>query len=178
MENQSSSSSSSEMQFLLLEQVEFLNVKDDSLFQWELVNVVDAEEEEDESDDSIEDGFGSWNSPVSSLKDVPIQDLRHFLLHPHDDQVHDDDDHHVSGVEVKDHHHPHDDDDDDDVHDDDDLDDELIPWDVSNKMGRDRMRKLGKREFTKMHNSKRSPYLFLTRGCVRGKHGLGLKHNF
>ncbi|OIW05670.1 hypothetical protein TanjilG_23456 [Lupinus angustifolius] len=173
MENQSSSSSS-QMQFLLLEQVEFLNVKDDSLFQWELVNVVDAEEDE-ESDNSIEDGFGSWNSPGSSLKDAPIQDIRHILLHPDDD--------HVSRVEVKDHHHPHDDDevhDDDDGDDDgdDDLDDELIPWDVSNKMGRDRMRKLGKREFPKMHNSKRSPYLFFSRGCVRGKHGLGLKHNF
>ena len=56
------------------------------------------------------------------------------------------------------------------------LDDELVPWNVSNKFERQRMRKLGKRAFSKMHNSKKSPYLFVRPGCVRGKHGLGLKH--
>ncbi|KAM5548701.1 hypothetical protein ABKV19_000222 [Rosa sericea] len=56
------------------------------------------------------------------------------------------------------------------------LDDELVPWSVSDKFGRERMRKLGKRTFAKMQNSKRSPYLVIRPGCVRGKHGLGLKH--
>ncbi|PRQ23945.1 hypothetical protein RchiOBHm_Chr6g0266971 [Rosa chinensis] len=56
------------------------------------------------------------------------------------------------------------------------LDDELVPWSVSDRFGRERMRKLGKRTFPKMQNSKRSPYLVVRPGCVRGKHGLGLKH--
>ncbi|KAG7022273.1 hypothetical protein SDJN02_16004, partial [Cucurbita argyrosperma subsp. argyrosperma] len=67
--------------------------------------------------------------------------------------------------------------DDDDDGDECDLDDELVPWSVSDKLGRQRMRKLGKRGFTRMYNSKRSPFLFTKPGCVRGKHGLGLKHS-
>ncbi|KAL6202305.1 hypothetical protein ACLB2K_026013 [Fragaria x ananassa] len=39
------------------------------------------------------------------------------------------------------------------------LDDELVPWSVSEKFVRERMRKLAKRIFAKMQNSKRSPYL-------------------
>lgn len=76
----------------------------------------------------------------------------------------------------------HDDDDDDDDMDDEDhgygLDDELVPWSVSGKLGRQRMRKLGKRACAKMNYSKKSPYLYKKPGCVHGKHGLGLKHNF
>ncbi|XP_010530812.1 PREDICTED: uncharacterized protein LOC104807296 [Tarenaya hassleriana] len=63
--------------------------------------------------------------------------------------------------------------DDDDV--DDDLDDELVPRSVSGKLGRQRMRKLGKRAFSKVFTSKTSPYSHLKPGCVRGKHGLGMK---
>ncbi|KAG5247820.1 protein ecdysoneless [Salix suchowensis] len=55
------------------------------------------------------------------------------------------------------------------------LDDELVPWNVSGKLGRQRIRKLGKRIFPKMSNSKRSPFLHVKPGCVHGKHGLGLK---
>ncbi|GLU02855.1 hypothetical protein SLE2022_200880 [Rubroshorea leprosula] len=58
------------------------------------------------------------------------------------------------------------------------LDDELVPWAVSGKFGRQRMRKSGKRACAKMHTSKRPPYLYVKPGCVRGKHGLGLKHNY
>ncbi|GKV24132.1 hypothetical protein SLEP1_g33782 [Rubroshorea leprosula] len=58
------------------------------------------------------------------------------------------------------------------------LDDELVPWAVSGKFVRQRMRKLGKRACAKMHTSKRSPHLYVKPGCVRGKHGLGLKHNY
>ncbi|XP_019448471.1 PREDICTED: methionine aminopeptidase 2-like [Lupinus angustifolius] len=161
MENQLSStntttpSSSPYTQFLLLEQVQFLMANDNSLLQWELVNVVDAED-----NDSIESELGSLNPPISSPK-VPLNEkVCHIHVHHTDDDGDDVDD----------------DDDDDDQHDNDDLDDELVPWDVSNKIGRNRMRKLGKREFPKMINSKRSPHLFVSPGCVHGKHGLGLKH--
>ncbi|KAL4352554.1 hypothetical protein GQ457_06G002100 [Hibiscus cannabinus] len=65
-----------------------------------------------------------------------------------------------------------------DLDDDDDLDDELIPRGLSGKVGRQRMRKVGKRGFAKMNNSKRSPFLYVKPGCVHGKHGLGLKHSF
>ena len=176
------------MQFLLLEQVQFLKVKDDSLLQWELVDVVDAEEEDDEEEweqgdgDNI-DGFGSWESSSnSSPNDNPIEVIGHFLpqfdadMEDHDVGDHGDDDGYDGGHG--------DDDDDDDVDGGDgdgdgyDLDDELVPWNVGNKFGRQRMRKLGKRAFSKMHNSKRSPYLFMRPGCVRGKHGLGLKHTY
>lgn len=52
-----------------------------------------------------------------------------------------------------------------------DLDEELVPRSVCKKLGRQRMRKLGKRAIAKVLTSKTSPY-----GCVRGKHGgLGLK---
>ncbi|KAK8665271.1 hypothetical protein V6N13_005442 [Hibiscus sabdariffa] len=85
-------------------------------------------------------------------------------------------------ISVGDDHGPYscdrDDDDDDDGDGDDDLDDELIPRGLSGKLGRQRMRKLGKRGFAKMNNSKRSPFLYVKPGCVHGKHGLGLKHSF
>ncbi|XP_057500896.1 uncharacterized protein LOC130784933 [Actinidia eriantha] len=58
-----------------------------------------------------------------------------------------------------------------------DLDDELVPKSVSDRFGRQRMRKLGKRAYPKMNKSKRLPYLYNRPGCVHGKHGLGLNHN-
>ncbi|KAK4775045.1 hypothetical protein SAY86_009980 [Trapa natans] len=60
--------------------------------------------------------------------------------------------------------------------DDDGLDDELVPRHLSGKLGRQRIRKLGKRFFSRMYSSKRSPYLYMKPGCLYGKHGLGLKH--
>ncbi|XP_027355919.1 histone chaperone RTT106-like [Abrus precatorius] len=180
MENQSTTPSS--MQFLLLEQVQFLKVNDDSLFQWELVDVVEAEEE-DEQEERRDDGFDSWGS---SPNDAPIEGIRHLLLH-RDVGVEDQDHHpryHREDVDDGDADGYGDDDGDgdgDDEDDDDDgygLDDELVPWNVSDKFERQRMRKLGKRAFSKMHNSKRCPYLFVRPGCVRGKHGLGLKHSY
>ncbi|ESW03776.1 hypothetical protein PHAVU_011G041100 [Phaseolus vulgaris] len=176
MENQSS-----EMHFLLLEEVQFLKVNDDSLLQWELVDVVDAEEDFD--------AFESSNSSDSCPNHAPIEEIRHLLLREslHDHEI-DSESQGESGLEVRhyDYHQRHfplrdvdDGDDDEDDDEDDDgygLDDELVPWTVSNKFGRQRMRKLGKRVFSKMHSSKKSPYLFVRPGCVRGKHGLGLKH--
>lgn len=50
MENQSSTNSSS-MRFLILEQVQFFEVKIDSILQWEISGVVDTEEEEEMVED-------------------------------------------------------------------------------------------------------------------------------
>lgn len=186
MENQASSS----MQFLILEQVQFLKVNDDSLLQWELVDVVDAEEEIDGFGSSSDSSSVSWFESDSSPIDASIEEIRQLLLHPDVGLQDPRESEQESGLEnhhyrYHQHHYHHDDVDDDDVGGDNDdgedddgygLDDELVPWNVSNKFERQRMRKLGKRAFSKMHNSKKSPYLFVRPGCVRGKHGLGLKH--
>lgn len=175
MENQTSSSSS--MQFLILEQVQFVKVNDDSLLQWELVDVVDAEEqsEEEERVDDDGDSFISWSD--SSRIGDPIELLTHRRIHL-DDPVENHHHHHVGYSEEQVNHDDDDDDDESEDDGDDDLDDELVPWDIGNKLGRQRMRKLGKRVSSKMNNSKRSPILFVRPGCVRGKHGMGLKHCF
>ncbi|KAL1215725.1 hypothetical protein V5N11_024266 [Cardamine amara subsp. amara] len=56
-----------------------------------------------------------------------------------------------------------------------DLDEELVPRSVSKKLGRQRMRKLGKRAIAKI--SKKTPYLHL-KASVGGKLGLGLKFKY
>ncbi|KFK30096.1 hypothetical protein AALP_AA7G216500 [Arabis alpina] len=55
-----------------------------------------------------------------------------------------------------------------------DLEDELVPRSVSKKLGKQRMKKLGKKSIAKI------PYSQLKHGIVRpgGKHGLGLKFRF
>lgn len=58
-----------------------------------------------------------------------------------------------------------------------DLDDELVPYSAKVKLGRERMRKLGKRSCSKLVKSKRLTYNYNKAGCFRGKHGLGLKHS-
>lgn len=55
-----------------------------------------------------------------------------------------------------------------------DLDDELVPRSVNKKLGRQRMRKLGKRAIAKVYASKMTPYAHMKFGCVRGKHGLSV----
>lgn len=177
MENQTSSSSSS-MQFLILEQVQFMKVNDaDSLLQWELVDVVDAEEQSEEEEERVDvddddDSFISWSN--SSIIGDPIERITHRRIHL-DDPV---ENHHVGYSEEQVSHDDDESEEDDEDDGDDDLDDELVPWDIGNKLGRQRMRKLGKRVSSKMNNSKRSPILFVRPGCVRGKHGMGLKHCF
>ncbi|XP_009621733.1 uncharacterized protein [Nicotiana tomentosiformis] len=59
-----------------------------------------------------------------------------------------------------------------------DLDDELVPKWLSDKFGRQRIRKLGKRACSRMNKSKRGPYIFNRPGCVHGKHGLGVQHSY
>ncbi|PNX74463.1 hypothetical protein L195_g030383, partial [Trifolium pratense] len=178
MENLSSTtSSSSSMQFLILEQVQFVKVNnDDSLLQWELVDVVEAEEEQEQEEEQtvdVDDHVISWS--VSSRIDDPIERINHPVLHL--DAYVEDHNHDYGVYREEQVNHDIDDDDDDEEDDgDDDLDDELVPWNIGNKLGRQRMRKLGKRVSSKMNNSKKSPYLFVSPGCVRGKHGMGLKH--
>ncbi|KAI4367689.1 hypothetical protein MLD38_023397 [Melastoma candidum] len=61
---------------------------------------------------------------------------------------------------------------------DDGLDDELVPRHMRGKLGRERLRKLGMRGCSKMNTSKKSPFLYVKRGCLHGKHcfGIGLKN--
>jgi hypothetical protein len=60
-----------------------------------------------------------------------------------------------------------------------DLDDELVPRSACKKLGRQRMRKLGKRAIAKASKaSKTSPYAHLKAGIVRGKHGIGMKFKY
>ncbi|KAL1324211.1 hypothetical protein HN51_034379 [Arachis hypogaea] len=181
MENQSSSSFSSlmETQFLILDQVRFLDVNEDTLSQWELVDLFDVEEEWGEQCDDgniVDDGFNyADSSPISYPNVDPIEGIGNFIPrrdvvdHDHGHRDNNDDDEEVECVDDED------DDDDDDGY---DLDDELVPWNVGNRFERQRMRKLGKRACSKMNNSKRNPYLYTRPGCVRGKHGLGLKHTY
>lgn len=189
-----------EMEFLVAEDLDFVQVEEQGLSHWEFVNVSDADDSEKENAERVEseedkeerigDGFGS----LGFEKDETMATTTTTTTTHHVDL---DDDHHHH------HHHGHghghdydvglkfqggnrsygygyDDEEENDRDEDDgedDFDDELVPWDVSGKFGRQRMRKLGKRAFPKMYNSKRSPYLFVRPGCVRGKHGMGMKHN-
>ncbi|XP_057966143.1 uncharacterized protein LOC131156459 [Malania oleifera] len=161
-------------------------IAEDDLSNWELVNASDLDEDEqhdhliDYSDSAYDsDGAASWLSLMSLLSSA------------HDDDDDDDDDD-VDAVNegeeepldeedvLEDDYGDYEDDDDDENDDlsDDGLDDELVPRYVSDRLGRERMRKLGKRACAKMAKSKRSPYLYTRPGCVHGKHGLGLKHSF
>ncbi|KAL3621280.1 hypothetical protein CASFOL_036192 [Castilleja foliolosa] len=71
---------------------------------------------------------------------------------------------------------------DDDVHDvddegddDGDYDDELLPWNLKGRFGKQRIVKLGKRG-PKPNKSKRMP--MHRPGCLYGKQGIGAAHNF
>ncbi|KAF4383434.1 hypothetical protein G4B88_024008 [Cannabis sativa] len=169
-----------EEEFELLEMEE--DVVDSELSVWEFVDL-----EENGSDDNdqneVEDNNGSgFESSPLEQDHHPIEVRGVHILHRFGD---------TGGYEGFDEGNDYDDDDDrfdeeDDENEDEDededgsygLNDELVPWSVSDKFGgRERMRKLGKRGFPKMFNSKKSPYLFVRPGVVRGKHGLGLKHS-
>ncbi|KAJ7978508.1 nuclear polyadenylated RNA-binding protein 3-like [Quillaja saponaria] len=192
MGKQSDASSSASMEFLLAEEVDYIVVEEDALSDWEFVNAFDGEQRGEQHND-VQNGHGSLDSSISwliSQKNSRFEGLLHYDMDvkEHHDQIddgikgvcqfgvndrsvglkYDDGDADVFGGRQSDN-------DDDDEYDDDnryDLDDELVPWSVSSKFGRQRMRKLGKRAC-----SKKSPYLFVRPGCVRGKHGLGLKHS-
>ena len=55
------------------------------------------------------------------------------------------------------------------------IDDELLPWNMNGRLGRQRMRKLGKRVFSKIENLKKNPYLHVKPSAIHGKHGLVLR---
>ncbi|GMN55750.1 hypothetical protein TIFTF001_024876 [Ficus carica] len=164
--------SSSMALFFDEEEYEFLEISEDdeqdpglSLSHWEFISASDFDFEEEPKPEKSEP-----QDPEFEDKDHQIEppQVLHFLNHGHHDRHADHDDHEDDDDGYGDH------DDGDDAY---GLDDELVPWSVGGKFGRQRMRKLGKRGFPKMYNSKRSPYLFMRPGVVRGKHGLGLKHS-
>ncbi|XWS62738.1 hypothetical protein CRYUN_Cryun06bG0036600 [Craigia yunnanensis] len=152
--------------------------EENDLSYWEFINSSDSD-----ADDVLSLSDASWHSSLSSSpKESPIPDpirdgndhhrhldyelFRDGYGEPYIGDQEDDGDY---GYEEED-----DDQDEDDGY---DLDDELVPRALSGKFGRQRMRKLGKRTFAKMHTSKKSPFLYVKPGCVHGKHGLGLKHS-
>ncbi|XVF01042.1 hypothetical protein REPUB_Repub04eG0053500 [Reevesia pubescens] len=154
----------------------FREEEENDLSYWEFINSLS----DSDADDVLSLSDASWHSSLSSSPmDSPIPDL----IQDHDDDNHH---HHLDYEPFHDGYgEPYigdqeDDEEDVDDNDDDvyDLDDELVPRGLTGKFGRQRMRKLGKRAFAKMHTSKKSPFLYVKPGCVHGKHGLGLKHSF
>ncbi|XP_062076858.1 uncharacterized protein LOC133781798 [Humulus lupulus] len=180
-----------EEEFELLEMEE--DVEDLELSVWEFVDLEedDNDDDDDDGENEIEDnGFGS-GCESSPLEDHSIEARGVHILHRFGDGGYgyvNDHGHHEGSNEKNGDHDVFDENEgeneeyEDENEDDEDgsygLNDELVPWSVSDKFGgRERMRKLGKRGFPKMFNSKKSPYLFVRPGVVRGKHGLGLKHS-
>ncbi|KAJ9561037.1 hypothetical protein OSB04_006197 [Centaurea solstitialis] len=148
----------------------------------------DSDEALADVDDLLQHPYGSPSSDISmqSLVDEIAhhhsQELKDAIEIDHGREVTKDDEGEIDGGDD----HPHEEDEDeadseenydDDDDDASDLDDELVPKWLNNKFERQRMRKLGKREYPKMKKSKRMAYQYNRPGCVHGKHGLGLKHN-
>ncbi|TYH94475.1 hypothetical protein ES332_A12G044000v1 [Gossypium tomentosum] len=128
--------------------------KEDHLSYWEFVNSSDYDDDDDDDDDDSGDVISvSDDDSLSSPKDTLTPRLIQGYACDGDGEQEVDDG-------------------------DDDLDDELVPRAFSGKLGMQRMRKLGKRVFAKMHTSKKSPFLYMKPGCVCGKHGLGFKYSF
>ncbi|XVE48985.1 hypothetical protein DITRI_Ditri01bG0045600 [Diplodiscus trichospermus] len=166
------------------EQIFFREEEENDLSCWEVINSSDSE-----NDDVLSLSDASWHSSLSSSpKDslIPdlIQDVDDHHYHHDYEPFHDGYGEPYKGDQEEDacdgYNDVDEEEEEEDYDEDDgcDLDDELVPRALSGKLGRQRMRKLGKRTFAKMHTSKRSPFLFVKPGCVHGKHGLGLKHSF
>ncbi|CAL5329029.1 unnamed protein product [Camellia sinensis] len=171
---------------------------DDDLSSWELINQSDDENEDysfDDDDDDDDDLYVleslssdfSTQSPPPDLIDHTIDHVREDFIVKHvsiDQQYEQDFTKHVSidqRYEYNDYENNNNNDDDNDDEEEEeeedyDLDDELVPKSVSDRFGRQRMRKLGKRAYPKMNKSKRLPYYYSRPGCVHGKHGLGLQN--
>ncbi|KAJ4832154.1 hypothetical protein Tsubulata_015998 [Turnera subulata] len=180
------------------EQEDFIVVEDQD---WELIDRFDADSDTD-SLHSVENGFLSWNTFTAPDSPEPDQEFHSEntlqaldpieQLIPSLDYVGRDREAYyveplVFSAGVSDEYggdgDVDDEEEEDEVVDDDGeddgygygLDDELVPWQVSAKLGRQRMRKLGKRVFAKMSHASRNQYRYVKPGCVRGKHGLGIK---
>ncbi|KAL3614028.1 hypothetical protein CASFOL_042102 [Castilleja foliolosa] len=74
--------------------------------------------------------------------------------------------------------HGDDDVDDDEDDDDGDYDDELVPWKLKGRFGKQRIMKLGKRGGSKPNKSKKMPIYYNRPGCLYGKQGFGVQHSF
>ncbi|KAL0365565.1 UNVERIFIED_CONTAM: hypothetical protein Sangu_0654100 [Sesamum angustifolium] len=148
---------------------------DDDLSTWEFVDASLSDDEDiysfDGDDGISEVDDATEEEPESKPVQVEDEDAgepRDFASP--DGRVSDDDD---------------DDDDDDDSGDDDardvyhdDVDDELVPWKLKDRFGKQRIRKMGKRGGPKPYKSKRLPYYHNRPGCLYGKHGFGVQHSF
>ncbi|XP_073128282.1 uncharacterized protein [Henckelia pumila] len=123
-------------------------------------DAIGGEHEEDPKKEHLDDVVYMQTLSVSPQPVVcfPVEDV--MGLH-----VYDDDDFAV-------------DEDDGGMDDDDDVDDELIPWKLKDRFGKQRIRKMGKRGGPKVSTSKRLPHYHNRPGCLYGKHGLGVQHYY
>ncbi|TMW84647.1 hypothetical protein EJD97_024727 [Solanum chilense] len=165
----------------------------DDLSSWEFVNPSDDEQEDsysftDQTDDDDDDELmlkeddpceiGSPSSDISMKSEsesgspLPVQTIGALMVchvgfnHQEkyscdDDQEEDDEEEEEEEEEEEDYDY--------------DLDDELVPNWLSDKVGRQRIRKLGKRVCSKMNKSRKAPHVFNRPGCVHGKHGFGMR---
>ncbi|KAL7002655.1 hypothetical protein U1Q18_003810 [Sarracenia purpurea var. burkii] len=169
---------------------------DDDLSSWELVNRPEDEGHDDEIQDVSYDEDEDLDSLQSISSDLSTRSSpRDFVDHANDPKVHVQD---LKGVLIDeqfgfDHYNDQNEGQEKDVYDDDDnadddydgggayendLDDDLVPKSVSDRFGRQRLKKLGKRAYPKMNSSRKLPYYYYNRpDCVHGKHALGLNRN-
>lgn len=116
-----------------------------------------------------EEGLLEFGSPSSDISMDPLSAQLHN--HPFCDDVDDNNN-------KKDDEYDNEDDENEDYDAGYELDDELVPWGLSDKFGRQRIRKLGKRACPRMNKSKRLGYRYNRPGCVHGKHGFGVQHTY
>ncbi|KAL3539015.1 hypothetical protein ACH5RR_002381 [Cinchona calisaya] len=157
-------------------------VVDDLSDTWEVINPSSSDDdEEDELDDfsfTEEEEEGDATAEVSFLLNKEEGPVEEFIS-PFPDNS-------IDSLEVADGNHDdeydkkdEDGEDDDDEYDEGyDLDDELMPWGLSNKFGKQRIKKLGKRACSKMNKSKRLVCRYNKPGCVYGKHGFGVQYSY
>ncbi|KAG2705775.1 hypothetical protein I3760_05G071600 [Carya illinoinensis] len=159
--------SSSSMEFLLIKDLDFVQVEEQGLSHWEFVDSSDVDSEKEEQGDEIDEdkedcignGIGLLDTDISMpicLKNNQMEnrDVDHHNPHHHDVDA---------GVKYEagycgfgcgyddggrsEEQFDDEGDNDDDGNDGYDLDDELMPWNVSDKVGRQRMRSWGRGHF-------------------------------
>ncbi|CDO97006.1 unnamed protein product [Coffea canephora] len=168
---------------------EYAVVVDDLSEAWEFVNATSSDDDEEDLDDfsfseeeeedatprEVSSGPSKEEGPLelgSPSSDISMDSFSAQLHLNHDDGRG------VDHGDVGDEYDNYKNDDDGDEYDDGyDLDDELVPWGLSDKFGgRQRIRKLGKRVGPKLNKAKRLAYRYNRPGCVHGKHGFGVQH--
>ncbi|KAL0334689.1 UNVERIFIED_CONTAM: hypothetical protein Sradi_4680800 [Sesamum radiatum] len=148
---------------------------DDDLSTWEFVDASISDDEDIYSfdgDDGISEGDDATEEEPESKPSLSVSPPMTFPVEMTSNHVY------HEGREGSD-------DDDDDSGDDDardvyhdDVDDELVPWKLKDRFGKQRIRKMGKRGGPKPNKSKRQPYYHNRPGCLYGKHGFGVQHSF